>query len=489
MSTRALAAPASAIRARVSPISIWVVGVWVAAAVYAAVLSLESIQDHNGFETSFDTAIYDQLLWLLAHGNDPFSTVTNRPMLADHFQPGLVLLTPLYWLGLGVPGLLTAQSIGLALAAPVLYALARASGAPPALASIPAFLWLVCPFVASANLFEFRPAMFVPALLALSVLAALQGRDALLVVTAVLALSLKEDVSLTYVMLGILIAYHGRRRFGLILAFVSAAWFVAATRIIEALGDSYDDFGRRYAADRGDSVGDAALWALQHPLQTLSDVVSQSLAGLAGLFLSTGGLALLAPSWLLLAAPTAVYNALSAYWVQHALVYHYHLGTLTGLFIAAAIGVGRIPTAGRRMRLAMTAGLGAAVVVALVGGLLVHDVYKARGRLNPAQTERALERIPPDVPVAATPSVQPHLSQRVELYTFPEPFVGIDWGSPLSAGELEERARRVRFVAYVERDQLRWYDQGDIADVREALLREGFVVVARAGPLQILERP
>jgi len=101
--------------------------VWVGAAVYAVLLSVESVHDHDAFATGFDTAIYDQLLWLLAHGHEPFSTVVSRPMLADHFQPAIVLLTPLYWLDLGVPGMFAAQSIGLALTAPALYALARAS--------------------------------------------------------------------------------------------------------------------------------------------------------------------------------------------------------------------------------------------------------------------------------------------------------------------------------------------------------------------------
>jgi len=160
-----------AIRARLISDS-WMVAVWLGTVVYAVLLSLESIADHNAFTTSFDLAHYDQLLWLLAHGDEPFSTVVSRPMLADHFQPGLVLLTPLYWLGLGVPGILAAQSIALGLTAPALFALARASGAAPALAAVPAFLWLVSPWVAAVNLFDFHPLAFSAPLVVLSTLAA-----------------------------------------------------------------------------------------------------------------------------------------------------------------------------------------------------------------------------------------------------------------------------------------------------------------------------
>ena len=99
--------------------------------VYAVLLSIEAVREHHRFETFLDLAVYDQLLWLLANGHEPFSTVISRPLLGGHFQPGVVLLTPLYWLDLGVPGLLTAQSVALALTAPALYALARAYGASP----------------------------------------------------------------------------------------------------------------------------------------------------------------------------------------------------------------------------------------------------------------------------------------------------------------------------------------------------------------------
>ena len=151
-------------------------------------------------------------------------------------------------------------------------------------------------------------------------LAALQGRHFLLVATTVLALSLKEDIAITYVMLGLLLMIHGRRRLGVILALGSAAWYVAAISAMNALGSSNEAFARRFAGERGDSVGEAFLWMLEHPLGLLGDVAVDSLGDVLLLLLSTGSLALLAPSWLLLSLPTALHNALSAYGVQHDLV-------------------------------------------------------------------------------------------------------------------------------------------------------------------------
>jgi hypothetical protein len=329
-------------------------------------------------------------------------------------------------------------------------------------------------------------------LLVLSVLAALERRNVLLVATTILALSLKEDVALTYIALGILLAYHGRRRAGAILAAASAVWFSVASRAVERLGGSYDLFGKRFAGDHGDSVGSALLWELEHPLRELSDIAVQSLPDLLLIFLSTAGLPLLGASWMLLALPTATHNALSAYSPQHDLSFHYHLGTVTGLFVAAAVGTGKLGSLGRVGRLGLALFLSMAGVVALAGGVRMHQHPGTALRVDPAATRRALEVIPKGVPVAATLSLLPHISQREEIYTLPEPFVPIDWGSSLTPAELAARAKHVQWVAYISGEQVRRFTTKEhpelFPDVRQTLVRDGFVVVARAGPVEIFER-
>jgi uncharacterized membrane protein len=494
VSTRALTTSLSvpAFRVRTWSVSLWAIAVWACSGVYSVVLTSESIADHHRYRTNLDTALYDQLLWLMAHGKDPFSTVVSRPMLGDHFQPGLVLFTPLYWLGLGIPGIFAAQSIAMALTAPALYLLARKCGASSALASMPALLWLACPWVASANLFEFRPPALAPLLLVQSVYAALHRRNVLLAVTTLLALSLKEDIALTYVALGILVAYHGRRRAGALVAASSSAWFVLASWAVKALSGSYDLFGARFGGDHGDSVGSALLWELRHPVKEIGGVATQSLPDLLLIFLSTAGLPLLAPSWLLLALPTAAHNALSDYSPQHDLAFHYHLGTVLGFFVAAAVGASRLASLSRPGRLATGLFVSLAIVVAVIGGVRTHRAPANALKLDARAANRALAVIPNDAPVAATLSILPHLSQRSEIYTLPEPFIPIRWGGSLSSAELAKRAERVNWAAYVVGDQVRRVTTKKhpelIPDVRETLFRDGFVVVARAGPLEVFER-
>jgi uncharacterized membrane protein len=477
---------AATIRLRIGSASPWVVAVWVASGIYALLLSVQSVYEHHTLQTAFDVAVYDQRLWLLANGREPFSTIVSKPFLGDHFEPDLILLTPLYWLGLGVTGILIAQAIGMALTAPALFALGRESNASHAAASIPAFLWLASPAVAAANLYEFRPATFAPALLVLSVLAAKQNRPLLLTLTAALALGLKEDVALTYIVLGLLLVFHRKRRGGAILAAGSVASFLVASLIIQSLGDQYEWQGRRFAGDRGDSIFDAFSFMARHPLDTVGDAIANGGLDLLVLVLSTGGLALLAPSWMLLAAPTVAFNALSAYEFQHDLAHQYHLLAATGLFVAAGIGAGRLASLGEVARKVATAGVAAAVVIALTGGIATHDVSSSLSSAERVAIRRALDRIPGDAAVAAAPDLLPQVSQRVDVYTFPEPFVQIDWGSPLTPEDMAERAERVRFVA-LGRTQPPEYP-GDIDEVKEMLLSNGWNIAARAGPVEILER-
>jgi uncharacterized membrane protein len=461
--------------------------VLLAALVYVVVLSAEAVAAHRAYVTGFDTALYDQYLWLLAHGHDPFSTIVAKPMLADHFQPGLALLTPLYWLGGGVPALLVVQSVALAAAGPAIYALARAAGARAALAAVPALLWLACPFVARLNLWEFRPTAFVSVLLVLSVLGAIQGRLWLLGTTAVLAMSLKEDTALVYLALGAVLAIRGQRRLGAVVATASAAWLVAASLVIRSGGGSQEAFGRRFAGDRGDSMGEALVWIAQHPLATAGDIARESLLYLVLLVVATGALALLAPLWMLLALPTATHNALSAYEPQHLLSYHYHQLTMTALFIAAALGVHRLQSAGWRLRVGAGVGIVAAGILAIGAGSWAHAHWTQGIRLPREPTSAALALIPSTVPVAASPHLLPQLSERVEVYTLPEPFLPFDAGSPLTDAEFAERARRVDYVAYRAND-LPVEFHGTSGAVLALLEREGFVPIARAGRVTVFER-
>ena len=154
---------------------------------------------------------------------------------------------------------------------------------------------------------------------------------------------------------------------------------------------------------------------LSHPLGTLSDIADLScprrdpdarLDRLSG------------PARAVLAAarlPTAIHNALSAYQPQHELVNHYHLGTLVGFFVAAAIGAGRIHALGRSGRLAVTGTVGIAMVAGLVRRMSGRTASRTRWRSSRSRRESCSSESRPMLRSRRRGPCVPHLTHRVEV--------------------------------------------------------------------------
>ena len=463
---------------------------WPAAVVLGAVayvlLVFELVAErYRHFQAGYDLAIFDQLTWLLARLDDPFSTVRGLPMLGDHFQPGVALLAPLGTVGPW--GLLFAQTVALAANGPLLFVLARRNGARTALAALVAALWLLSPLVHSANLYDFHPETFVPLLLTLGALGLDSGRTWLFVAAAIVACSLKEDIALVYVMWGVVIAFS-RRRLGIACSVVAAAWFVLAFKVgIPLFGGSSTYYSHRFGGGGstfGGVLGDLATHPVSSVHRLASGLNAKMIVDLVAL---SAGLCLLAPQYLLLAVPTLAANVLSRYPQQHYLTLHYHVVAAGAFALAGAYGAARFPTAPVAWRrVAVAAGVVsiAALVLRPPGGDLV------RGRTDlpapPAATRAALREALSRVPAGAGAAFQydalAHGANRRHIYVFPEPFVQVHGnGESWSRAELVRRAARVDWVIS---DRGSPYP-GTAADLERALQelrRQGFqLVFARAG--------
>lgn len=469
--------------------------VWVATIGYAALAASLSIRRHDAYLSGFDLAIFDQSLWLLANGYEPINTHIGISFWGEHFSLALLLLVPLYWLGAGPATLLLVQAGAIALAAPLLYALARAHGASSWLAVLPAVLWLASPLTLAANLFDVHHVPLVAPLVVGSVLALKHGRYAMFFALGGVACLAKEDVSLVYVMLGVVLMTEGRRRIGAATALAAAGVFVAATAIVLP---AFSDIGawqaKRFAGDRGETLGEAAVWMVTHPAGALADLVTaQNIGVFFALVLATGGLCLLAARWMLLAVPTLAFNLLSAYPAQHQLSTHYFVPAMIAFSIAAAVGVHKLPH--------LRAGWRVAMAVCVLTGLFAAQFGVARAWADsrwsanavestggPQTRREALALVPSGVPVAATPRLSAHLSQRREIYTLPLPFlgrqeVGADW----SDAEMAARADRVTWVVMDSAD-----GRVEFPAVPERipplLVELGFRVVFRSGTVTVYKR-
>jgi uncharacterized membrane protein len=460
---------------------------------YAVTLTAASIHRHDLFQSGYDVAIFDQGSWLLGHLHDPFSTVRGRNLFADHFQPALVLFAPFGLLGLTPWALFVFQAGALAAAGVVLALLARIRGAPPALAAAVGGLWLASPLVQWANLFEFHPETTVPLLLAVGALLLERGRTAAFVVCAALACGFKEDVALVVAFWGVALAVSGRRRLGGSVFVAAVTLFVVATKVVlPAFGGNLDYYSRRFAGDRGTSVGSVFTFVVEHPGAALDQLATrQNGVLLFALVACTGGLALLAPRMLLLAVPPVAANVLSAYAYQHDLHFHYQIVSAGAFAIAGAYGAGTLarlrPRFVRAAALVLAAGaIGVTVSASPAIDLLRHETPSPHA----AAKRAALALVPSGVPVAGEPDVIAHLAQRRAVYQLPEPFISRPTnGEAWSDTELRRRAAAVRYVVYstgaldpgleseVERVPAMLAKRG----FRTIFSRDGVVVYSRGG--------
>ncbi len=82
---------------------------------------------------------------------------------------------------------------------------------------------------------------------------------------------MKEDIGLTYAVLGGVLAWEGRRRLGGVLAVAAGAYSLLAVYVVlPAFGTaSEEEFGPRFAGGRGDSFVDVVRYSVVHPFTTI----------------------------------------------------------------------------------------------------------------------------------------------------------------------------------------------------------------------------
>jgi uncharacterized membrane protein len=376
--------------------------VWSAATVFAGVFGTLAVLRHRAFESGrFDLGNMTQALWSTAHGDALSVTDVHGEQisrLGAHFDPLLVLLTPLWWLWPSPELLLVLQAVAVAAGALPVFWLARkhvGSGhigsSRPAAALAVAYLlypptqWLV--------LSDFHTVALACPLLLFAWWHLDEGSLWAFALLAGAAIATKEHVGLAVAGIGVWYAVrHRARRSGAAIALGGAiAALLAALVVVPHFAPAGESaFESRYAEP---SLG------------------SRDLGYLAALLLPLALLPLAAPLAALAALPEVGLNMLSETVTQTSVKSHYAAVSIAALLVAAVFGATRV--GGRVAYLAAAAALGGTVLVGPLGRV---DV-RADG--HDAAARRALALIPGDAPVSATNSLGAHLSARKRIFSFP----------------------------------------------------------------------
>ncbi|MGZ3600232.1 MAG: DUF2079 domain-containing protein [Ktedonobacterales bacterium] len=413
--------------------------------------------------------------------NRGLDTVGPPTRLAIHVEPILFLIAPLYLLHAGPETLIVLQTVALALGALPLFLLGlRRLSALPLVAAVIAAAYLVTPELLGEALWDFHPVALATPLLLLALWALDARRWPIFFVAAALAALTKEDVALSLLPLGLYIAlWLGKRRLGVRLLVASLVWLALCFFVIlphynigVAGGNNY---WYRYAW-LGATPHEAVINLLTHPWLPITYVFGDTArSGYIALLLRTGGgLSIFAPALWICALPELAVNVLSVHWEQYSGFYQYNAMLVAYLMAASVYGVAALYNArlhaehgahtlscvresdsrspgwglhrlllmGRRIAAAYHRALeripvpsrwiaSLVVIWLLVSGFWnimsagprLSDFWRAGSAPIPhqAQIDALLARVPTAASVAATDTLNPHLSDRYTLYLMPDP--------------------------------------------------------------------
>ncbi|MFD7256126.1 DUF2079 domain-containing protein [Streptomyces sp. NPDC059874] len=187
---------------------------------------------------SFDLGIFVQVVQSYAAGHLPVSEVKGPdfPVLGDHFSPILAVLAPLYWLWPSVKLLLVAQAALVAASVlPLAFWARRTLGS--AAAVVIGVCYGVSWGIASGVGYDFHEWAFAVPLLAFSLTALGSDRLRAAAFWALPLVLVKEDLGLTVVVIGPLIAWRGGpggRRLGIVTASVGLAATALVVPVLSA---------------------------------------------------------------------------------------------------------------------------------------------------------------------------------------------------------------------------------------------------------------
>jgi uncharacterized membrane protein len=438
---------------------------------------------------SFDLGIYDQGVWLLAHGHDPFVTVRGLELFGHHVNVVLFAFVPFYWLGAGPQFLLVAQVLVQASGAVAIYLLARdrlndrwlAVALGGVLLLNPTYQWLTWEF--------FHPDALAIAPLLFAYWAARTERWRWFVVFALVALACKEDVALALAVMGLLIAWRGRRKIGAIVFAVSVAWYVLATRVVIPLSNGIGPFYDTFFGGLGKSPTEVVGHVVTHPgealdLATRGDRVSYY----EMMFSPMAFVPLLALPVLLIAGPMLAVNVLSSFPYTREIRYHYASLVLVGLILATVEAIAGVTqrVGARRFLVALVVAASLATAVAWgpspIGTKYHTGIWPLQSDRQSAK-EAAVSLVPDGAPTSAIYNLLPHLAHRTKIYDFPVPWRNVNWGV---RGEHLDDPAGVRWIVVdlreVSAQDHTLIDSLLVHQFRARFLRDDILVAERINP-------
>jgi uncharacterized membrane protein len=396
-------------------------------------------QQSNFGTFDFDLGIFDQQIWLAAHHLNALGTVRGLSMWANHVNPVIYLLVPFYWLGAGAHFLYLVQVVALASVAIPLYQLARERLHSERLALVVPLAWLLYPATEWMTWWAFHPEYLALPAFVYAYYFAERSRWWPYWACVVLVLSTKEDAALAVIALGVVLftrRHQRERRQALATVAVALTWFVISVRLIMPLATPNATQIYLYMYSQfGSSFWSILFNIVRHPSHLFSAIFTWShVHYYEQLSLPLAFLFVLSPVTLILIVPTFLLNVANNQSYPADIRFQYTTFVATGLFLALVEGLGRITQRGL-----LVLACGVLVIASLVANatyspsslnskVFNSGVWSLNATPQTREATTLLARIAPDAGVSASYNIEPHLTHRERIYTWPNPWVRSNYG-------------------------------------------------------------
>ncbi len=403
--------------------------------IFTIVFSYLAILRHNRVNSAkYDLGLFDQIIYNIAHGRLFESTIKGFNYLGDHFSPILIIFAPLYWIWEDVRILLIAQVVIVSLSG---YYAGLLSYYLTKDVKLSASFCLA--ILANANiilivLFDFHPETISVFLFTYIIYHFTAGNIKRVFIGSLIALTIKEDVSITVFFTGLVFTILSKNRRYLILSASSALYFILVMKVFiphfrpQIYSGDYL-YLERYSY-LGSNFKEVILSILSNPIYPVVKMFKWTkLKALLRLFYPTLFMNFLSPVFLIAIIPILYINWIPNYPAQFALKYQY-LNIAVPLIISSSVygylRLRKLLTKNKFLNNNLSLFVSTLMTIFAIGNILIlvntttEFKYFQVNHYNNA-FYRVKEMIPDDVPLATINAFGPHFTHRREI-EFAVPF-------------------------------------------------------------------
>jgi uncharacterized membrane protein len=434
---------------RIKSASVWETITALMIAVVGFYFAALSVEMHRSLATSaYDFGLYDQGIWLLSRFQNPFVTLMGRNLFGDHTSFILLFLVPVYWIIGSTSTLFVIQALAIVAGAVPIYLFTRNRLDSEAMATVFVAAYLIHPATVWVALENFHPDSFLGVFIAIALYAAFESKWRMYIIAVLLAMSVKEDVSLILIPLGIWVAWRKNSKLGLFTAITSFWYSVVAVFGIQR-GINGVPFRNGWRIPFGGLSGSIKT-LFTDPMAMLRYLVSDSRPYYVLQLVAPVALGFIVfPEVAAIAVLVIFTNIFSNFWYQYHIEYHYSFVVVPVLVIGTAFALGRLRKNLRRTVVSICAlsTLSCAYLWAPLPGARTQVAYN--GSSNPAviAARVAMSKIPDDAVVSAYHPLTAHLARRKRIYVFPVPFKRALYGmDAFATGDVLPFTNDIEFV-------------------------------------------